>query len=230
MLDKTKSSCCNCSMKSPLFNFLSDEELDMVTRTKKHVVFKAGEIIVKQGVPMSHVISFNQGLAKVYIEGSNNRNFILQFIKPTQFLGGPGIFVDQIHYFSVAAIYDSAVCFIDIDIFKKILRQNINFTEAFMENQSKSTIYNYNRFISLNHKNMHGRIVDALIYLHQNIFTDNAHRIEFSRQNLADLTGMSKDSVIRTLKELCEEELLESDSQYIYIKNMEKLERISEVS
>jgi CRP/FNR family transcriptional regulator len=217
-------------MKSPLFNFLNEEEIELVNRTKKRVFFKAGEIIVKQGVPMSHVISFNQGLAKVYIEGSNNRNFILQFIKPTQFLGGPGIFVDQIHYFSVAAIHDSAVCFIDIGVFKKILRQNVNFAEAFMENQSKSTIYNYDRFISLNHKNMHGRIVDALIYLHNDIFDDNEHRITISRQDLADLTGMSKDSVIRTLKELCDEKLLESDNQTIYIKDMAKLERISEVS
>jgi len=217
-------------MKSPLFNFLTDAELDTVTKSKKRVFFKAGEIIVKQDAPMSHVISFNQGLAKVYIEGSNNRNFILQFIKPTQFLGGPGIFVDQIHYFSVAAIKDSAVCFIDIDIFKKILRQNMNFAEAFMENQSRSTIYNYDRFISLNHKNMHGRIVDALIYLHDHIFTDNDHRIEISRQDIANLTGMSKDSAIRTLKELCEDKILESDSQYIYIKDMGKLEKISEVS
>jgi CRP-like cAMP-binding protein len=230
MLNKSISSCIDCSMKSPLFNFLSEEELQLVTRTKKHVFFKAGEIIAKQGVPMSHVISFNQGLAKVYIEGSNDRNFILQFIKPTQFLGGPGIFVDQIHYFSVAAIHDSAVCFIDIDVFKKILRQNINFNEAFMENQSKSTIYNYDRFISLNHKNMHGRIVDALIYLHKNIFNDDKNRIDISRQDLAELTGMSKDSVIRTLKELCEDNLLKSDSQFIYILDMNKLERISEVS
>ena len=179
---------------------------------------------------MSHVISFNQGLAKVYIEGSNNRNLILQFIKPTQFLGGPGIFVDQIHYFSVAAIKDSSVCFIDIDVFKKILRQNAKFAEAFMENQSLNTIYNYDRFLSLNHKNMHGRIADALIYLQNNIFDKSPDGIEISRQDLAELTGMSKDSVIRTLKELCEDEILESDSKRITIRQMEKLSRISEIS
>lgn len=230
MLDNLKGSCCNCAMKSPLFNFLSEAELELVNSTRKRVFFKAGEIIVKQGAPMSHVISFNQGLAKVYIEGSGNRNFILQFIKPTQFLGGPGIFVDQIHYFSVAAIKDSAVCFIEIEIFKKILRQNINFAMAFMETVSKYTIYNYDRFISLNHKNMHGRIADALIYLHNNIFEDDGHRIEISRQDLADMTGMSKDSVIRTLKELCEDKLLETDQRYILVRDMGKLVRISEIS
>lgn len=230
MLDNLKNSCCSCAVKSPLFAYLTDEELEMVNHTRKHVFFKPGEIIVKQGAPMSHVISFNQGLAKVYIEGQKNRNFILQFIKPTQFLGGPGIFVDQVHYFSVAAIHPSAVCFIEIDIFKRILRQNLKFSMAFMENQSRSTIYNYDRFISLTHKNMPGRIADALIYLHQHIFEDNGHRIEISRQDLAEMTGMSKDSVIRTLKELCEDELLEMDLRYIVIRDMARLVRISEIS
>ena len=100
MKDKTAHACLTCSMKSPLFNFLTEEELELITRTKKRVFFKAGEIIVKQGVPMSHVISFNQGLAKVYIEGSNDRNFILQFIKPTQFylLLLSNVFQNQLHF------------------------------------------------------------------------------------------------------------------------------------
>ena len=223
-------NCCNCSVKSRLFCLLNEDELELVTRTKKRVFFKAGEIIVKQGVPMSHVISFNQGLAKVYIEASNNRNFILQFIKPTQFLGGPGMFVDNIHYFSVAAIMDSTVCFIDIGVFKKILRENMKFNEAFIAAQSQNTIYNYDRFVSLTHKNMPGRIVDALLYLHDNIFNDNGHIINISRQDLADLTGMSKDSVIRTLKELSDEQLIDLDKQSIKILSMDKLIRISEIS
>jgi len=217
-------------MKSPLFRLLNSEELELVSRTKKRVFFKAGEIIVKQGVPMSHVISFNEGLAKVYLEASNNRNFILQFIKPTQFLGGPGIFVDNIHFFSAAAVKDSAVCFIDMGIFKKILRENIRFAEAFMENQSKATIYNYDRFVSLTHKNMPGRIADALLYLNDHIFNGNDRLIEVSRQDLADLSGMSKDSVIRTLKELCDEQLIETGPQHIRILSLEKLKRISDIS
>ena len=99
-----------------------------------------------------------------------------------------------------------------------------------MENQSRSTIYNYDRFISLTHKNMHGRIADALIYLHQHIFEDQGHRIEISRQDLAEMTGMSKDSVIRTLKDLCQDNLLEIDQRFIYIREMTKLVRISEIS
>ncbi|MFC2102518.1 cyclic nucleotide-binding domain-containing protein [Bacteroidota bacterium] len=111
--------CCNCSMKSPLFRYLSTEELELVDRSRRRVYFKSGEIIAKQGAPLAHVISFTSGVAKVYIQGAGNRNLILQFIKPTQFLGGPGIYMDNIHYFSVSAVVDSSVCFIEINVFKK---------------------------------------------------------------------------------------------------------------
>jgi len=217
-------------MKSPLFKFLTDRELELITQTKKRVFFKAGEIIVKQGAPLSHVISFTSGISKVYIESKHDRNLILQFIKPTQFLGGPGIYVESIHFFSVMAVEDSSVCFIDMKIFKQIIRENRDFADAFMQHLSSNGVFNYERFISLTHKNMHGRIADALIYLHTTIFNDRKHEITVSRQDLAEFTGMSKDSVIRTLKELSEEEVIEVNQKYILVNDLKKLAKISELA
>lgn len=215
-------------MKSPMFELLRDDELELISRTKKRVLFRAGETIVKQGAPLSHVLSFTSGLAKVYIEGSGNRNLILQFVKPTQFLGGPGIYVDSIHYFSVAAVRDSSVCFIDIQVFKRIIRENCDFAEAFMKDVSSNGIFNYERFISLTHKNMPGRIADGLIYFRDNIFS-NGDSIKVSKQDLAEFTGMSKDSVIRTLKELSGDGIIEIKDGGIKILETNKLLKISDL-
>jgi len=207
---------------------MNDDELNQISETKTRVSFKSGEIIVKQGAPLSHVISFTSGIAKVYIEGARGRNLILQFIKPTEFLGGPGIFIDSKHYFSVSAVEDSSVCFIDIKVFKSIIRQNADFADAFMKQISNNGIFNYNRFISLTHKNMHGRIADGLIYLHDNIFMDRDHEIVISHQDLAELTGMSKDSVVRTLKDLDKDKVIELKQRSVSILNLQKLIQISE--
>lgn len=217
-------------MKSPLFRHLLPDELELVDRSRRRVFFKSGEIIAKQGAPMSHVISFTSGVAKIYIQGAGNRNLILHFIKPTQFLGGPGIYMDNVHYFSISAVVDSSVCFIEINVFKKIIRENGAFAEAFMKELSKDGIFNYQRFISLTHKNMPGRIADGLIYLQHEIFNDPTGEISISRQDLADFTGMSKDSVIRTLKELTTDGILNQKNQSIQILDMARLERISDIS
>ena len=49
-----------------------------------------------------------------------------------------------------------------------------------------------------------------------------------SRQDLADLTGMSKDSAIRILKEFHNEGLIELNGRKLEILNMNQLEHISE--
>ena len=223
-------NCISCSMKSPLFSVLTHAELELINCNKRHVVFKKGEIIVKQGAPMSHVISFTSGIAKVYIESSGDRNLVLQFIKPTNFLGAPGIFADQIHYSTVSAVEESSVCFIDIKIFKRVIRENNKFAESFMELISWNGIFNYERFNCLTHKNIHGRLADSIIYLHEKIFNDRDFKISISRQDMAELTGMSKDSVIRTLKELHEDKVIEIEKNYLIIKNMDKLKKISILS
>ncbi len=222
--------CTNCSLKSPLFKVLTDAELELINCNKRYVLFKKGEIIVKQGAPMSHVISFTSGIAKVYIEGSGNRNLVLQFIKPTNFLGAPGIFADQVHYSSVSAVEESSVCFIDLKIFKQVIKENVRFAEAFMELISWNGIFNYERFNCLTHKNIHGRLADSLIYLHEKIFNDRDNNISTSRQDLAELTGMSKDSVIRTLKELQKDQIIEINKTHIIVKDIGKLKKISELS
>lgn len=75
---------------------------------------------------------------------------------------------------------------------------------------------------------MPARIADGLLYLHNEIFSDRNHEITISRQDLADLTGMSKDSAIRTIKELSDDGLIETDNQKIVLKDIAKLTRLSD--
>ncbi len=225
-----QANCCDCSRMSPVFKHLTNDELKIVNDSRIKVTYKAGENIVKQGAPLTHVISFTSGIAKVYIEGKNNKNHILHFLRPTEFLGGPGIYVDNKHHFSVTAIEDSTVCFIDIDAFKKIIKQNCDFADSFMQYISKNGIFNYEKFISLTQKNMHGRIADALIYLHNEIYFERDYNITISRQDLADFSGMSKDSAIRILKEFEKEKVVTLKNKVVKISDMNKLFHFSETS
>lgn len=219
-------NCCNCHMKSPLFQHLTKEELESISNSKMQVRFKAGELIVKQGTPLTSVISFTSGIAKVYIEGPNNKDLILQFLKPTQFLGGPGIFIDNKHQYSIAAIEDSSVCFIEIKAFKKVIRENQNFAEGFIKEISANGAFNYERFISLTQKNMSGRIADGILYLYNNVFDQKV--INIQRNDIADFTGMSNDSVIRVLKDFSTDGIIDYSDKSITVRNLDKLTHISQ--
>ena len=226
---KSFRSCHNCQCMSPLFNSLSSEELKLVDENKIHVTFKAGETIKKQGTFMSHVLSVNNGLAKLYIEGIEGRSAILRIVKPTSFIGGPGIYFDNRHHFTVTALTDSSVCFIDILVFKNILKGNQAFAEEFLTDFSRDVLTVYNRLIYLTQKQMPGRMADALLYLHDDIF----HKIKFpmilSRFDLADLSAMSRESAVKILRDFQKEGLLRISDNEMELLDEEALRNISRV-
>src|ERR1035438_5866346 len=198
--EKFDRTCIGCTCKSALFELLNDEELALVDKNKITVVFKKGETIKKQGTRMSHVLSLNSGLAKLFLEGLEERNAILRIVKPTNFIGGPGIYLDQVHHFTITALMESSVCFIDLQVFKEIIDRNKSFSLEFMKDFSKSILSVYNRLINLTQKQMPGRMADTLLYLFNEVFNTSTFPRIISNYDLADLSGMSKDSAVKVLR------------------------------
>lgn len=230
MSDNSKiveKTCLNCTSKSAFCNFLTYEELELIEDNRFEVLFRAGENIRKQGTYLSHVIFLNSGLAKLYLEGFNERNIILRIIKPTNFIGGPGMFVDNMHHYTVKALIDSCACFIDVKVLKKIIRDNEEFGNEFLKEISINTLSTYNRLINLTQKQMAGRLADALIYLSQEIFESNKFSMVLSKIDMAELTGISKDNVGKALKSFELEGLIANNGNEIKILKPEILQIIS---
>jgi len=225
----SESSCLGCDVKSPLFCYLNDEELEFIQKNKITVKFQKGETIRKQGTFMSHVISVNSGLAKLYLEGIEQRNAIIRIVKPTNFIGGPGIYLDQRHHYSVTALMDTTVCFIDVVIFKEIIDNNKIFAHEFMKDFSRNILSVYNRLLYLTQKQMRGRMADSLLYLFEDIFRAQKFPAYLSRQDIADLSGMSKDSASKVLREFQIEGVINLNEQEMELLDPEKLNKISRI-
>ena len=227
----TKDACCkNCNLKINLFRFLSDSELEEINKNRYEIHFNKGETIFKQGGPLTHIACLTQGMAKIYLEGENNKNIILKLLKSTELVGGPGFMVDNRHHFSVTAITESRACFIDLNSFEKALTNNVPFKMEFIKHLNLATIQLYNKLTGLTGKNMHGRIADALIYLANTIYKKPDFEIVLSRQDLADMAALTKESRIRILKEFKDEHIIDFESYTFHILDMEKLERMSKTS
>jgi CRP/FNR family transcriptional regulator len=224
----SKDVCCQkCNLKLNLFRFLSDAELEEINKSRYEVHFKKGETIYKQSGPLTHIACVTRGMAKVYLEGENNKNIILKILTPTELVGGPGFQLDNRHHFSISALTDMSACFIDINAFEKALRDNIDFNLEFIKHLNTATIHLYNKLIALTGKNMHGRIADAILYLSKSIYNNPVFDTTLSRQDLADLAALTKESSIRILKEFKDDGLIEFESNSFHILDIAKLESIS---
>jgi len=220
--------CKHCSLKLNLFKFLTDKELEIINEKRYEVHFNKGETIFKQGGPLTHIACFTDGMAKIYLEGHNNKNIILKVVQPTELVGGPGFKVDNRHHFSVSALTDSKACFIDIQAFEQILKTSNPFAMEFIKHLNTITIQLYLKLQSLTQKHMNGRIADTLLYLSNVIYSNKTFETTLSRQDLADMSAMTKESAIRIIKEFRDESIIHCESNQFKILNENQLTKISQ--
>jgi len=221
------SSCETCTRRWKNFQYLTQEELNLVNDNRYEATFKPGEIIIKQGSPTSNALFMASGMAKTYIEGQNGKNFILSIALPGRLILGPGAYVDSRHTYTVAAITTVQACFINFEIFKQIVRVNGVFAESLLEDISAKSLGSLTRMVNLSQKKMHGRLAETLLYFSDVVFKSDEYEMILSRQELGEMTNMAKECVVRILKELEDSGVIYSDSSKIKILDREKLIQIS---
>jgi CRP-like cAMP-binding protein len=210
------------------FKNLSKSEIRLVNENRYEATFKPGEIIIKQGSPASSAVFLATGIAKIYIEGLDGKNFILGIALPTQLIVGPGVHVHAQHSYSVSALTVVQACFISYEIINQLMRQNVEFAYGMLEDLSVKSVAVHNKLVSLAQKKMPGRLAEALLFFSDNVYKSDVFDIILSRQELGEMTNMAKESVVRILKELESSGVVQSDCSKIQILDKEKLKVISE--
>jgi len=222
------NSCENCTHGWKNFEHLTKNELQLINDNRYEATFKPGEIMIKQGSPTSNALFLANGMAKMYIEGSIGKNFIIGIALPGMLVLGPGAYVNSRHTYSVSAITTVQACFIGFDIFRKLVRENGNFAEGMLEDVSVKSVQSHTKMVNLSQKRMSGRVADALLYFSDEVFRSDEYEMIFSRQELGEMTSMAKECVVRILKEFEDSGVIYSDSSRIKILDREKLIQISE--
>ncbi len=142
-------------------------------------------------------------------------------------MGGPGLYYDQMHHFTVKALTDTTICFIDTTLFKEFISNNKAFANEFLKDFSRNTLSVYNRLINLTQKQMPGRMADTMLYLSTDIYASDKFRLHLSKQDLSDLSAMSKESAIKVLRDFQHEGLIRFSDHELEILNKASLMKIS---
>lgn len=224
-----KNTCSTYLDESRCFDRLTEDEKMIVENNSVEVVYRKGETICKQGTFASHIIFLEEGLVKSYLEGYP-KNLVLTITPPGRLVGLPSIFEgNNTFLYSVSTYVDSRVKLLDINIFKQLLSQNARFASRIIDILNENTSQTYGRFYCLVRKQLHGRLADILLCLSQRIFKESEFDLPLSRNDLAELTGMSTESVIRIMKDFKDEKLISSQAKRLKILDFDKLLRISEI-
>lgn len=225
--EKSAPSCIVNTSHYNCFETLTEEETLLLNSSKKDVFFKKGETIAKQGSFASHVIFLKEGLVKVYLEG-NQKDLILKIVPDNHFVSLSSVFDgNDTFIYSVMTYVDSTATLIGIDVFKQLIRRNARFATQIINLLNSNTAQIYGRFYCISRKQSNGRVADIILCLAENVFKSKEFRLNISRNDLADLTGLSAESVIRIFKEFKDDNLIDVNGKQITVIDFEKLRGIS---
>jgi CRP/FNR family transcriptional regulator len=221
----------SCSIPGSLpgcLESLKKEERDELDANSVFIDYKKGEHICKQGAFASHIMILLDGLAKVYVEGSNSK-LILKIVPYGNILGLTSLFEgNTVFHYSAQAYLNSKVQLVDINVFRDLISRNPLFASKIISKMGENALIVYGRFFCLTKKQTYGRLADILLCLSQRIYKSDSFPIQLSRKELADLSDMSIESVARIMSKFKADKLIEETNDTLLILDIERLMIISQ--
>jgi len=210
-------------------NIISQNDIDLIKTNCKVVQYQKKDVIFKQNTLTSHIMFVKSGLIKIFKQGKNNKSIILNLVTPGNFLGLVSIFGGSTFQYSAAAIEDTEILFIDFNTFHSILVNNGEYTTSLLKNLSKENLYLIDRLIAQYQKQLPGKLADLILYFAEKIYHAEHFDLPLTRNELAELAGTTKESLIRTLTEFKNDKIIELDGKTVKIKSMDIIKTLSRI-
>lgn len=220
-------NCLNCLHRSDVFADLNEQELGHINTCRVSMHYNAGELLFKQGSPCHEFVCVTSGLVKLFIEAEDDKRIIIGFARPVDYIFVPGAYVDQRHHFTGIACEETTVCLVSTHVIQNLVSTNQKFANDFIAKISHQAINLCHQISSITHKQIPGRVADTLLRLSQTVYKKNPFTSCLSRQDLADMSGMTKESVVRALRSFKDDNLIYVDGNTFHLLNIPMLEMIS---
>ncbi len=223
-----KNNCDICASPCDIQSALAKTGRRIDDTNLFHAHFKKHDVICKQGKEVSHALFLVKGSAKLYIEGLNSRNIILYIIKPPTYIGLLSFFETPNYAYSVTALEDSEVCFIELGLVKKLYIESHDLLLCLNKAFGKSVANIMNKLISINQKQIRGRIAENLIYL-SNLHQSQKFHLALTRKEIGEMAAISEENTVRLLSEFAKESIIKVKGRDIEILDMPLLKKICDV-
>ena len=187
--------------------------------------FKKKETIYTEDAYPKGVYFIVQGKVKTYKSNDDGKEFITGLHKEGDFLGYTALLENTSYSESATTLEDTEVILIPSDDFFSILFSSRDIAGRFIKMLSDNVAEKEDRLIKLAYNSVRKRVAEALMTLKNRYQVEGTEHfsIAMSREDLAGMVGTATETVIRTLSDFKDEELVHIKGSTITILNPEKL-------
>lgn len=223
MIEKSHKhvNCEACAVRAnSLFAHFNASDVKELDHHKTCQFYKKNQTIFVEGSFPRGVFCVNHGKIKIYALGDEGKEQIVHIAKAGEVIGFRAMLSGQPYKLSASTLEDSNICFVAKDDFLNMMDTHTSLRNSLIQELSKELGERAIFITNLAQKTVRERLAYSLMIL-ADIYGEEP--INLSREDLANFVGTATETLIRLLKDLKEEGLIDTQTRKIFILKKEEL-------
>lgn len=213
--------------KLSFFNNLSEEYLEKIAALTLTRNYKKDMLIFLEGEPGEAFYFIKKGKVKVYRSYPDGREHIISILGEGDIFAEVTLFSNVPYPASASAYEDCTIGFVRNADMERLITQTPSMALAIIKLMSHKLIFSQQKIRDLTFADVFARTATELIKLSEQYGEKKDNGIwitvEFSRQQLAELVGTTRETISRVISKFKKEKSILEDGNNIIVADIDKL-------
>lgn len=190
--------------------------------------YKKKQLIYAVGNHPTYMYFILKGKVKTSRHNEDGKEIITRIFNEGEFLGYKALLEEGTYQDEAEAITPAELAVIPRSDFEALVYSNMDVMRKFLRLLTSNISESEQHLLGLAYNSLRKKVADALLYLYRKYNPDKTagFSLDIGRDNIAAIAGVAKESLIRTLGDFRDEQLIRIEEGSIMIENLAKLERM----
>ena len=186
--------------------------------------FKKKQVVYSEGNQPHRIYYVQKGKVKAYRNNNDGKELIVNLYGEGDFFGFIAILEGTTHKETTEVLEEADLAVISRDDFENLINSNPDVMRKFIRILANNVTDRESQLLALAYNSLRKKVAESILAIHKKFYNkDVSSPIDISREDLANIAGTAKESVIRTLSDFKEEKLIDIKTGDIIILDEKKL-------
>lgn len=201
--------------------------LQQLAKDRSTSRYKKKQLIYTEGNHALRLFYIEKGKVKTFKTNDDGKELVVGLYNEGDFFGYLALLEGTSYKESAEAIEECEIATIPKEEFEQLVGSNRDVMQKFIKLLAKNVSDREQQLLGIAYNSLRKKVADALVTLHSKYKGDNKeYLIDMSRENLANIAGTAKESLIRTLSDFKDEKLIDIRGGDIVILDEKKLRNL----
>lgn len=197
-----------CVRMVPIFNHLTEEQMDEIMQVVQSSTFSKDELIYRAGDTSEVLTIVNKGNVRIYRLSESGKEQLVRILGPGDFTGELALFNETVHEHYAEAMVKTSVCQISRSSLQGLLEKYPAIAMKILQRLSSRIDETEQQATRFSTESTEQRLASYLVDLMDPEGSSDVVELPMSQKNLASYLGTTPETVSRKLKELEELNLI----------------------